>query len=61
MEKILDVGLDVHNGSIVMATAPQDNTQVQPYCQSSGTLDALDKLIKNWNSPEMEIRQKKVR
>ncbi len=56
MKKILFVGLDVHKESIVVATAPQDDTDVQLYGQIGGTLDALDKLIKKLHKPHLELR-----
>ena len=56
MKQILYVGLDVHKESIVVATAPQDNTEVELYGQIGGTLDALDKLIKKLAKPGRELR-----
>lgn len=56
MTKILYVGLDVHKESIVVATAPQGDTQVELYGQIGGTLDALDKLIKKLAKPDLELR-----
>lgn len=56
MTKILYVGLDVHKESIVVATAPEGDTPVELYGQIGGTLDALDKLIKKLEKPEVELR-----
>ena len=56
MTKILYVGLDVHKESIVVATAPQGDTQVELYGQIGGTLDALDKLLKKLAKPGVELR-----
>ena len=55
MTKILYVGLDVHKESIVVATAPQGDTQVELYGQIGGTLDALDKLLKKLVKPGVEL------
>jgi len=56
MKKIVYVGLDVHKESIVVGTAPQGDTEVQIYGQIGGTLDALDKLIKKLEKPDVELR-----
>ena len=56
MKKILYVGWDVHKESIVVATAPEGDTPVELYGQIGGTLDALDKLIKKLEKPELELR-----
>jgi len=56
MKKVLYVGLDVHKESIVVATAPQGDTEAQPYGKIGGTLEALDKLIKKMDRPDVELR-----
>ena len=56
MKKVLYVGLDVHKESIVVATAPQGDTEAQPYGKIGGTLEALDKLIKKMDKPDLELR-----
>lgn len=56
MKKILYVGLDVHKESIVAATAPQSDTEVELYGKIGGTLDALDKFIKKLEKREVELR-----
>src|ERR1041385_3564491 len=56
MKKVLYVGLDVHKESIVVATAPQGDTEAQPYSKIGGTLEALAKLIKKMHQPEVELR-----
>lgn len=56
MKKVLYVGLDVHKESIVVATAPQGDTQAQLYGKIGGTLDALDKVIKKMARPDLELR-----
>lgn len=56
MKKVLYVGLDVHKESMVVATAPQGDTEAQLYGKIGGTLDALDKLIKKMARPDLELR-----
>ena len=56
MKKVLYVGLDVHKESIVVATAPQGDTEAQLYGKIGGTLDALDKVIKKMARPDLELR-----
>lgn len=56
MKKILYVGLDVHKESIVVATAPQGDTEVDLYGKIGGTLEALDKLLKKLAKPDVELR-----
>ena len=56
MKKILYVGLDVHKESIVVATAPQGDTDVELYGKIGGTLDALDKFIRKLAKPDVELR-----
>ena len=56
MKKVLYVGLDVHKESIVVATAPQGDTEAQLYGRIGGTLEALDKLIKKMDKPDLELR-----
>lgn len=56
MKKIVYVGLDVHKESIVVATARQGDTDVELYGQIGGTLDALDKVIKKLEKPDVELR-----
>jgi transposase len=56
MKKVLYVGLDVHKDSIVVATAPQGDTEAQLYGKIGGTLEALDKLIKKMDKPDLELR-----
>jgi len=56
MKKVIYVGLDVHKESIVVGTAPEGDTTVELYGQIGGTLDALDKLIKKLDKPEVELR-----
>jgi transposase len=56
MTKVLYVGLDVHKESIVVATAPQGDTEAQLYGKIGGTLDALDKLVKKLVKPDLELR-----
>ena len=55
MKKIVYVGMDVHKESIVVATAPQGDTAVEIYGKIGGTLDALDKLIKKLEKPDVEL------
>jgi hypothetical protein len=50
MEKVLYVGLDVHKESIVVATAPQGDTEAQLYGKIGGTLEALINSSKGWRS-----------
>jgi transposase len=56
MKKVIYVGLDVHKESIVVGTAPEGDTTVELYGEIGGTLDALDKLIKKLDKPEVELR-----
>ena len=56
MKKVISVGLDVHKESIVVATAPHNDTTVEHYGQIGGTLEALDKLIKKLEKPDVELR-----
>jgi transposase len=56
MRKVIYVGLDVHKESIAVGTAPEGDTSVELYGEIGGTLDALDKLIKKLNKPEVELR-----
>jgi transposase len=56
MKQVLYVGLDVHKESIVVAMAPQGDTEVQVHGQIGGTLDALDKLLKKLAKPGVELR-----
>ena len=56
MRKVIYVGLDVHKESIVVGTAPEGDTSVELYGEIGGTLDALDKLIKKLDKPEVELR-----
>src|ERR1022692_3675184 len=56
MKKILYVGLDVHKESIVVATAPEGDTAAELYGKIGGTLEALDKLIKKLEKPDLELR-----
>jgi transposase len=56
MTKVLYVGLDVHKESIVVATAPEGDTEAQLYGKIGGTLDALDKLVKKLIKPDLELR-----
>ena len=56
MKKVIYVGLDVHKESIVVGTAPEGDTSVELYGEIGGTLDALDKLIKKLDKPEVELR-----
>jgi transposase len=56
MKKVIYTGLDVHKESIVVGTAPEGDTTVELYGQIAGTLDALDKLIKKLDKPEVELR-----
>src|SRR5512132_590048 len=56
MKKIVYVGLDVHKESIVVATAPEGDKEVELYGQIGGTLEALDKLIKKLTKPGVELR-----
>src|SRR6185436_1284686 len=56
MKKVLYIGLDVHKESIVVATALQGDTDVQLHGQIGGTLDALDKVIKKLEKPNVELR-----
>ena len=55
MKKVLYVGLDVHKESIVVAVAPQGDTEAQLYGKIGGTLDALDKLVKKLTKPDLEL------
>jgi transposase len=48
--------MDVHKESIVVATAPEGDTEAQLYGKIGGTLDALDKLIKKMDKPDLELR-----
>jgi len=54
MKKVLYVGLEVHKESIVVATAPQGDTEAQLHGKIVGTLDALDKRIKMMEKPDLE-------
>ena len=56
MKQVVYVGLDVHKESIVVATAPQGDTEAQLYGKIGGTLEALDKLIKKMDKPDLELR-----
>src|SRR5258708_15737261 len=56
MKKVLYVGMDVPKESIVVATAPQGDTEAQLYGKIGGTLDALDKLVKKMAKPDVELR-----
>jgi len=56
MQKVLYVGLAVHKESIVVATAPPGDTEAQLYGKIGGTLDALDKLVKKLDKPDLELR-----
>ena len=56
MKKVIYTSLDVHKESIVVGTAPEGDTSVELYGQIGGTLDALDKLIKKLDKPEVELR-----
>lgn len=56
MKKVIYVGLDVHKESIVVGTAPEGDTSVELYGEIGGTLDALDKLLKKLDKPEVELR-----
>ena len=56
MKKVISVGLDVHKESIVVATAPHDDTTVELYGPIGGTLEALDKLIKKLEQADVELR-----
>src|SRR6478736_3772075 len=57
MNKIVHyVGLDVHKDSIAVAIAPQNSTEVRRYGIISGTLDAIDKLLKRRSQPNIELR-----
>ena len=56
MKKVIYVGLDVHKESIVVGTAPVGDTSVVLYGEIGGTLDALDKLVKKLDKPEVELR-----
>ena len=56
MKQVVYVGLDVHKESIVVATAPQGDTEAQLYGKIGGTLDALDKLIQKLDKPDRELR-----
>jgi transposase len=50
------LGLDVHKETIAVAIAPAGDTEVRNYGIIGGTLDALDKLIKKLQQPELELR-----
>ena len=41
------VGLDVHKETIAVSIAPAGSTEVRRYGIIGGTLDAVDKVIKN--------------
>jgi transposase len=56
MKKVIYVGLDVHKESIAVGTAPEGDTTVELYGEIGGTLDALNKLIKKLDKPEVELR-----
>jgi transposase len=55
-KKVHYIGLDVHKETIAVAIAPGGNTEVRNYGIINGTLDALDKLIKKLQQPELELR-----
>ena len=55
MKKVLYVGMDVHKESIVVATAPLGDTEAQLYGKIGGTLEALDKLVKKMDKPDVEL------
>jgi hypothetical protein len=50
------LGLDVHKETIAVAIAPEGDTQVRNCGIISGTLEALDKLIKKLQQPGIELR-----
>ncbi len=56
MTKLIYVGLDVHKESIVVATAPQGDTEVEIHGKIGGTLEALNKLLKKLTQPGVELR-----
>src|SRR4030095_2281704 len=50
------IGLDVHKETIAVAIASAGDTEVRNYGVIGGTLDALDKLIKKLQQPDVELR-----
>src|SRR6185436_6722784 len=55
-KKVHYLGLDVHKETIAVAIAPGGDTEVRSYGIIGGTLDALDKLIKKLQRPDVELR-----
>lgn len=55
-KKVHYLGLDVHKETIAVAIAPGGGTEVRNYGIISGTLEALDKLMKKLQQPELELR-----
>lgn len=57
MNKIVHyIGLDVHKDSIAVSIAAQNTTEVRRYGIISGTLVAMDNLIKKLSKAELELR-----
>jgi transposase len=55
-KKVHYIGLDVHKETIAVAIAPGGDTEVRSYGTMGGTLDALDKLMKKLQQPDVELR-----
>lgn len=55
-KKVHYLGLDVHKETIAVAIAPAGDTEVRSYGIINGTLDAIDKLLKKLQQPELELR-----
>jgi transposase len=50
------IGLDVHKETIAVAIAVEGDTEVRNYGIIGGSLEALDKVIKKLERPEVELR-----
>jgi transposase len=55
-KKVHYLGLDVHKETIAVAIAPGGDTEVRSYGIIGGTLDALDKLLRKLQQPDLELR-----
>ena len=55
-KRVQYIGLDVHKETIAVAIASEGDTQVRSYGIISATLDALDKVLKKLQQPDVELR-----